>query len=158
MEQFRQWIRGFLGYDSQIYRAASRVTSSLAIFASEGGATLRRLRSLERGASRPAQIEALSLRLLSHPFWVRAGTADIVTVVNNLIREEYGQLPAQLHPRWMIDAGAYIGDTAAYFLSRYPGLRVISLEPEPANLELARRNLEPYGVRRLLFKWRFCGG
>lgn len=52
----------------------------------------------------------------------------------------------------MIDAGAYIGDTAAYFLSRFPSLKVIALEPNPENHEMAGLNLKPYGDRAVLLK------
>jgi FkbM family methyltransferase len=47
----------------------------------------------------------------------------------------------------LIDAGAYIGDTTAYFLSRFPQLQAIAVEPNPESLELARRNLAPYENR-----------
>jgi FkbM family methyltransferase len=47
----------------------------------------------------------------------------------------------------MIDAGAFIGDTAAYFLSRFPDLKVTALEPNVDNFALAASNLVPYGNR-----------
>jgi FkbM family methyltransferase len=70
-------------------------------------------------------------------------------VISNIVREEYGQLNAAA-PKTMIDAGAYIGDTSAYFLSRYPELAVVALEPDAANYSLAQRNLCPYGPRARL--------
>ena len=47
----------------------------------------------------------------------------------------------------MIDAGAFIGDTAAYFLSRFSNLHVTAIEPNLDNFTLARTNLAPYGDR-----------
>lgn len=52
----------------------------------------------------------------------------------------------------MIDAGAYIGDTAVLFLSSYPNLKIIALEPNTDSFNLAAHNLEPYGDRITLLK------
>jgi FkbM family methyltransferase len=52
----------------------------------------------------------------------------------------------------MIDAGAFIGDTAAYFLSRFPRLNVVALEPNLENFSLASKNLAPYGSRVTLLQ------
>ena len=110
--------------------------------------TLRRLAATKGGP--PA---LLYLSKLAHPISVRPGTNDIETILNNVIREEYAHALPDWSPKIMIDAGAFIGDTSAYFLSRYPALSVIALEPEPHNFDLARANLAPYGNRvRLLPK------
>jgi FkbM family methyltransferase len=47
----------------------------------------------------------------------------------------------------VIDCGANIGCSSAYFLSRYPRCRVIAVEPDADNCELLRQNLAPYGTR-----------
>jgi FkbM family methyltransferase len=71
-------------------------------------------------------------------------------VINNIVREEYGQFPLKEQSPSMIDAGAYIGDTSAYFLSKYPDLEVVALEPDGDNHEMAQKNLAAYGSRVLL--------
>jgi FkbM family methyltransferase len=86
--------------------------------------------------------------------FIRPGTQDVGAVINNCIREEYGRFRPAPDPRWMIDGGAYIGDTAAYFLSRFPNLTVVALEPNSDSYEMAVRNLEPYGGRAIVLK---CG-
>jgi FkbM family methyltransferase len=53
----------------------------------------------------------------------------------------------------MIDAGAYIGDTTAYFLSRFPDLQIVALEPNPKSYHLAEQNLAPYGERVTLLPY-----
>jgi len=53
-------------------------------------------------------------------------------------------------PLKMIDAGAYIGDSSAYFASKYPDLKIVALEPHPANHAVAKQNLEAYGERVVL--------
>ena len=41
-----------------------------------------------------------------------------------------------------IDAGAYIGIVSIYLAKKWPGLRVIAVEPVPENVALLRRNLD----------------
>jgi FkbM family methyltransferase len=146
IEKLRAMARRLLTPQSSIFRVASHVYNDFEITRREGfamRATLQRLTHDLSGAQ-----EVLRLSKLAHPITVRAGTDDIQTILNNVIREEYAHaLPAGWKPRVMIDAGAFIGDTSAYFLSRYPTLTVIALEPERANLELARVNLAAYGDR-----------
>ena len=90
------------------------------------------------------------LHNLEHPILVRPGTPDVTTIVNNIVREEYGKFAPPSAPLKMIDAGAYIGDSSAYFASKYPDLKIVALEPHPANHALAKQNLEAYGERVML--------
>ena len=92
----------------------------------------------------------MSFKNLRHPILIRPGTQDADTVINNIVREEYGQFTPPRDPLWMIDAGAYIGDTTAYFLCRFDKLRVIALEPNPESFPTAVANLAPYGERAIL--------
>jgi FkbM family methyltransferase len=110
---------------------------------------LRTTRALNRlGKAAPGGMpEAVSFAKLAHPFYIRPGTKDVSVAVNNFVREEYGAFNDLVNPRVLVDAGAFIGDTSAYFLSRFPGLRSIALEPMPDNAKQARVNLEPYRDR-----------
>ncbi|MEP4484839.1 MAG: FkbM family methyltransferase [Halioglobus sp.] len=87
------------------------------------------------------------MRTLTHPIFIRSVEEDIGSIINNIFREEYGQMPRHFTPQLIVDAGAYIGDTSAYFLSRYPKASVLSLEPNPESYEIASRNLSDYGER-----------
>jgi FkbM family methyltransferase len=49
-----------------------------------------------------------------------------------------------------VDAGAYIGDTTAWYLSKYPDATVVGLEPDPDNYSLLLKNCRPYGARAVL--------
>ena len=60
-----------------------------------------------------------------------------------------GPLPKDA--RFIVDAGGYIGDSAALFLSRYPHAQCIVLEPGMAHA-WASRNLAAYGPRAILLK------
>ena len=47
----------------------------------------------------------------------------------------------------ILDLGANVGYSSAYFLSRYPKSPVIAVEPDPSNFAILQRNLAPYGPR-----------
>lgn len=93
---------------------------------------------------------------LLHPFAFRLTDEDKHVVFGNLIKREMlaGPLPADA--RFIVDAGGYIGDSAALFLSRYPKATCLVLEPGLA-YDLASRNLEPYGPRAILRRAALMG-
>jgi len=142
LERVRQSVRRTLG-GTVSYRAAARVANTYFAVRREGLSGL----SVLRMAHRRGPEASLRLRSLRHPFVVRPGSEDVATVVTNVFREEYGQLPATFHPTRIVDAGAYIGDTTAYFLTRFPDATVIALEPGRESYAQAVRNLAPYGER-----------
>ena len=61
--------------------------------------------------------------------------------------DEYACLRSIPSPRWILDLGANVGYSSAYFLSCFPDASVIAVEPDPENYSLCRRNLAPYGKR-----------
>ena len=61
-----------------------------------------------------------------------------------LARDYEESLPAATRARVVIDAGANIGLSAVFFAHRFPGARIIAIEPESANFELLCRNTRPY--------------
>ncbi len=152
MERMRSAIRSILGYDSRLYRSASALADFMSTVFKDGIQTWIKLTNIRNGDRTGESTSSISLKNLAHPILLRPGTGDARTVIDNVIREEYGRFASIEAPKWMIDAGAYIGDTAAYFLSKYPGLKVIALEPNHESHEMARRNLEPYGERAILLK------
>ncbi|SDR64032.1 methyltransferase, FkbM family [Rhizobiales bacterium GAS113] len=155
MEAARRLIRRIVGSNSAIYRAAANSINTMQIARREGLGMVRTLAELSSAGKGPPQ--CLEFRSLLHPILVRPGSDDIATILNNIIREEYAKFLPHWEPLQMIDAGAFIGDTSAYFLSKYPTLSVIALEPEPENLALARRNLAPYGNRIKLIPMALSG-
>ncbi len=50
----------------------------------------------------------------------------------------------------MLDLGANVGFSAAYFLSVFPKARVVAVEPDERNLAVCKTNLSPYGNRVML--------
>lgn len=141
----RQLLRRRFRYNSRFYRMGSQLVNVVALLMRCGlefTITLLRLKCLPIGTE-----VTLSFPGITYPFLVRAGTDDVGTVINNFVRCEYGKVPCELIPATIIDAGAYIGDTSAFFLSRYPNARVIALEPSAINSAVAEKNLAPYGER-----------
>jgi FkbM family methyltransferase len=145
LEKVRRTARGVFGYESRIYRIAAFGLTQYHILRRESWATMWRLIMIDR-EPRGVEVE-LVVHSLQAPIVVRVGTDDVPTVVNNAVREDYGQFPGEFSPKVIIDAGAYIGDTSAYFLSRFPSSRVVALEPNEDSFPLASRNLRPYGDR-----------
>jgi len=87
---------------------------------------------------------------LPHPLFVRPGTSDAIGLVQNIIREEWGASFPPEPVRLIIDAGANIGDTTAWYLARFPDATVVSLEPDPDNYAMLVRNCAVYGSRAVL--------
>jgi len=84
----------------------------------------------------------------AHPIYIRGGKcSDAVALYEVLVTEEYALAATLDTPAFIIDGGANCGMASLYFLNRYPGSRVVAVEPAASNLELCRLNLEPYGKR-----------
>lgn len=98
---------------------------------------------------RPRALNIITPRGIAHPFCFRDSPHDRNVVIQNLIRKEC--LPSGVTPRYVVDAGGYIGDSAALYLSTWPDCLCVVLEPS-SNHELAAANLAPYGDRVILRK------
>jgi len=95
-------------------------------------------------------------RALAHPFTFRIDEENRKVVLGNLIRKEVLAGPLPDEARFIVDAGGYIGDSAALFLSRYPQAQCLVLEPGQA-YAWAERNLASYGTRAILSKAALMG-
>lgn len=96
------------------------------------------------------------LRLYSkharHPLYARSGTSDVDVYEQIFLWREYQCLDHVRDASLIVDCGANVGFSAAYFLSRFPDAQVIAIEPDPGNFAQLERNLAPYGERVL--RWR----
>ena len=157
IEKVRRIIRNLIVCDSVVYSLLSYVVTGAIIIYKENLKIWCLLKKCASGAAGPHPIK-IKLKNLASPIAIRAVKSDVVTVINNIIREEYGRIaPACKIPKYMVDAGAYIGDTAAFFLTRYKELKVISLEPNDDNFRMAKTNLNPYGKRVILLQKALWG-
>jgi FkbM family methyltransferase len=77
---------------------------------------------------------------------MRTGTSDREVLGQIFIQREYEPLELS-QPRMILDLGANVGYSSAYFLSKYPTANVLAVEPDPGNYAVCCRNLAPFGQR-----------
>lgn len=84
-----------------------------------------------------------ALRYPGHNFYLRGNSVDFAVFNSIFARGEY-DFQTEINPEVIIDAGANIGASAVWLHHRFPGARIIAVEPESANFDLLRRNTAPY--------------
>jgi FkbM family methyltransferase len=100
---------------------------------------------IRTGISRSSSLE-IKLKNAKFPLLIRTHASDRDVLWQVFIQGEYG--PVELsNPKVIIDLGANVGYSAAYFLSKYPTAAVLAVEPDPDNYAICVRNLAPYGQR-----------
>jgi FkbM family methyltransferase len=90
----------------------------------------------------------LKLKNASYPLKMRAGksSSDRAVLDQVFIHPEYEPIALE-NPTTIIDLGANVGYSSAYFLSRYPCAKVVAVEPDRENFLICRQNLALYGSR-----------
>ena len=68
----------------------------------------------------------------SRKILLRLGTTDVAAFEHVFINDEYG-FSFKRPPSIIIDAGANVGMSAAYFSLRYPAATIFAIEPETTN-------------------------
>ncbi len=91
----------------------------------------------------PVRLRALGGR----PLLIRPGSGDPWIVRETMTYADCLPPGDLKDPRVIIDLGANIGATMALLATTYPRARIIGVEPDPANAELCRENLGPWGNR-----------
>lgn len=84
---------------------------------------------------------------LRHPVGARTRSSDPQVFIQVVLDREYSPISDLPAVESVIDLGANVGYSSAFFLSRYPAARCVAVEPDPANFALLSRNLAPYGDR-----------
>jgi FkbM family methyltransferase len=82
-----------------------------------------------------------------HPLWMRLGTSDVDVYRQVFLEREYACLDGIGDAKLIVDCGANVGFSAAYFLSRYKDAEVVAVEPDAANFDMLQRNTAPFGDR-----------
>jgi FkbM family methyltransferase len=97
-------------------------------------------RALRKGAS-PAGEDLVTLYPpgTEQRLFARAGTSDLAAF-EHVFGGAYA-LELTVKPRVIVDLGANVGYASVFFALRYPGARVLAIEPEPSNIVLLRRNV-----------------
>lgn len=90
-------------------------------------------------------------RQVLHPLQARLrGSSDPYVFEQMFICEEYSCLRELNEPSLVLDLGANVGFSSAYFLSVFPKARIVAVEPDERNLACCKANLSPYGERVML--------
>jgi FkbM family methyltransferase len=94
----------------------------------------------------------VEVRIPGHPYmlYARWPASDLHILHTVVRRGEYAPLDHYLDSGreiLFLDLGANIGAASRYILNRFPGSRVVAVEPDSANIEMFRKNLEPYRDR-----------
>ena len=80
---------------------------------------------------------------LRAPVAIRRGTSDVSTFEQVFVEQEY-EIPLDFEPATIVDAGANVGLASALFASRYPGAKIIAIEPDADNFVMLQRNTRVY--------------
>jgi len=89
----------------------------------------------------------LRTRYARAPLIFRTGTSDLDVFHQIFVDREYRCLDDVTDATLVIDCGANVGYSAAYFLNRFPLCRLIAVEPERGNFAILGENLRPFGNR-----------
>jgi FkbM family methyltransferase len=89
----------------------------------------------------------LNSRYTNFPLWCRPGTSDLSMFAEVICHRAFRCLDPIKSAQLILDCGANVGYSSAYFLSRYPESTVIAIEPDTGNFGMLERNLIPYGDR-----------
>jgi FkbM family methyltransferase len=117
--------------------------------ATEFGGLVKRFGALSaaRMVAGPPGVLELRSPELRHPVGARTRSSDPQVFIQVLMDREYLPISELPGVESVIDLGANVGYSSAFFLSRYPAARCVAMEPDPANFSLLSRNLAPYGDR-----------
>jgi FkbM family methyltransferase len=101
----------------------------------------------------------LRSKYAAHLLWVRPRTSDAKVFGQIFVERQYACLDHVRDARVIVDCGANVGYSSAYFLTRFPRARVIALEPDADNADACERNLASYGARATVLRsalWSHC--
>jgi FkbM family methyltransferase len=95
----------------------------------------------------PGAVRTVKLDNVAHPIAARTGTSDVKTFDEVFVKKEYDLPFDDFTPEQILDLGANIGYASIWFASRWPGARILSVEPDAENFQMLRRNAEPWQNR-----------
>lgn len=75
---------------------------------------------------------------------LREDVSDVSVFDKVFLQREYDLSPADSDPKIIVDGGAFIGCTAAFFAHQYPQARIIAVEPDASNFERLVLNTGQY--------------
>lgn len=91
---------------------------------------------LKRRVLLPATLNGVKLQF-------RTSTSDLSVAFSSLLNGEYDSIDVK-DPKFILDVGANIGTSSIWFAKRYPGAKIIAIEPEEDNFNLLCENIRPW--------------
>jgi FkbM family methyltransferase len=105
------------------------------------------LNKVQRARLSRGQSVSLRSKYARAPLACRANTSDVHVFGQIFYAREYRCLDQIKEADLIIDCGANVGYSAAYFLSRFPSATLVAIEPDPQNFSALEANLRAYGKR-----------
>lgn len=92
------------------------------------------------------------------PIALRVPSSDVLVYEQVFVEEEY-DIDYGGEPRVIVDAGANVGLASIYFANRFPGSRILAIEPDPGNFAMMKSNTAPYPQITPIHAalWNECG-
>lgn len=137
----RRRVRGPLAQFRTLRTHAATIGWSAAFWVRLHDVMLRRLNF------KPALAIQLKPKNAIYSLRMRTGKSSDREVLGQIFINSDYEAVALTSPLSIIDLGANVGYTSAYFLSRYPLAKVLAVEPDPDNFLICQRNLAPFGAR-----------
>lgn len=81
-----------------------------------------------------------------YPLLCRPRSSDPSVFNQIFVLREYAMLD-NLRVSLVIDCGANVGYSSAYFLNQFPDCTLIAVESDDGNFQMLAKNLAPYGTR-----------
>lgn len=109
------------------------------------GAAFGYLESLKFEAAWSTRRTTVDIRVPGYPepFQLRRMSSDLSVFETVFFKREF-DLHFPVEPRLIIDGGANVGYSTAYFANRYPKAKVIAVEPSHDNAMMLRENCQSY--------------
>jgi FkbM family methyltransferase len=94
------------------------------------------------------QVRKLNYSGNRSPIFVRIGSSDASVAEEIFVRDVYAAVTALPlgDVRSIVDLGANVGATVVHWMNEYPNAKVVAVEPDPENIEIARRNAVAAGT------------
>ena len=141
------WLRQFLPHGVRVWLWEVRnTTAALGVW----GALVYAYRRTHPGLR--GRSYRLHPRRVKHPLHVRYASSDADVLRQIFLEGEYVPLCGMTDVRLVVDCGANVGYSSAFFLSQFPSCHVVAVEPAPDNFAMLQRNLYSYGERVKLLR------
>jgi FkbM family methyltransferase len=80
---------------------------------------------------------------IAFPVIIRNNIPDLYTF-EEIFLYQYYDMSHYIQPKLIIDAGAYTGFSAIFFANKFPGAKIIAIEPEAFNFRILKENTSYY--------------